>query len=117
MVPMLGGSDQGGYHRGADRATERREPVAGFQDAAGTGSSGREDGGLFRQLAQREGQPQQAAALSLECQDAFREDLCLLPVGEEDGLAQGVGADVQTGGAKRLGGGLEVSRGLQGVAG
>ena len=38
-----------------DRPTERGEPLAGFQDAAGTGSGGREDGRLFRQLAQGEG--------------------------------------------------------------
>ena len=38
-----------------DRPTERGEPVARFQDAAGAGSGGREDGGLFRQLAQGQG--------------------------------------------------------------
>ena len=45
----------------------------------------------------------QAAALPLERQNAVRKDLCRLSACQKDGLAKGAGADLQAGGAKRLG--------------
>ena len=60
----------------------------------------------FKQLSQ--GRPGQDAAFSLERQDAFRQDFCRLSTGEKDGMAKGAGADLQTGGAKRLGRGFEM---------
>ena len=47
--------------------------------------------------------PDQAPTFPLERQDAVRQDLCRLSVGEEDGLAQGAGADLQAGGAEAPG--------------
>ena len=70
-----GRADQRRHHRRTDGPTERGEPVAGFQDAAGAGSGRREDRRVFRELAQGKGQPGQAAALPVECQDALWQDL------------------------------------------
>ncbi|OQA30583.1 MAG: hypothetical protein BWY57_02768 [Betaproteobacteria bacterium ADurb.Bin341] len=116
MVPLHGRAGPLGGPRGAHGAAQRGEPVAGFRDAAGAGGGGGEDGRLLQELAQRQGEPRQAAAFPVERQDALRQDLCRLPACQADGLAQGAGADLQAGGAERVGGGPEGPRGFQGLA-
>src|ERR1700747_1574166 len=113
---MHGGKSQGGNHCRAGWPAERGEPVTRLCNAAGAESGCRKNRRLLCQLAQRKGQPEQAATLSMECQDAFWKDLRSVSVGKENGMAKSSCPDFQTGSAKRLGRRLEDSRGLQRLA-
>ena len=77
-------------------------------------SGGREDRRIFQEFPK--GEPKQATTLPLERQDAVRQDLCRVPTGIEDGLAQNSGIDLQASGPDSVGRGSEVPRRLPGLA-
>ena len=114
MVPLHGTRRATGRGSRAPPGRHRPGPHRDLPHAPRTAGGRGEDRRLLR--AQPTRKPRQAAPLSLELQDALRQDLCRLPAGPTHGLDAPAGTDLQARRAKRLGNGPADPPRLRGLA-